>query len=62
MAERTGWRIYSTNGWWSAFGKKRGKHGKKPQPPVHDNLCADVDRHRVTRHEFSPPTPERSWG
>ena len=29
MAERTAWRICSTNGWWSAFGKrKRGKNGK----------------------------------
>jgi len=39
MAERTGWRICSDNGWWSAFGKKkaRGK-GKKPGPPVHDDL------------------------
>lgn len=25
MAERTAWRIYSDNGWWSEFGKKRGK-------------------------------------
>jgi hypothetical protein len=32
MAERTAWRICSTNGWWSAFGKKRGKNGK-PGPP-----------------------------
>jgi hypothetical protein len=24
--------------WWSAFGKKRGKNGKKPGPPVHDDL------------------------
>jgi putative transposase len=39
MAERTAWRICSNNGWWSAFGKKkaRGK-GKKPGPPVHDDL------------------------
>ena len=25
-------------GWWSAFGKKRAKNGKKPGPPVHDDL------------------------
>jgi putative transposase len=37
MAERTAWRICSTNGWWSAFGKKRGKNGR-PGPPVHDDL------------------------
>ena len=30
--ERTAWRICSDNGWWSVFGKKRGKNGKKPGP------------------------------
>ncbi len=25
MADRTAWRICRDNGWWSAFGKKRGK-------------------------------------
>lgn len=25
MAERTAWRICADNGWWSAFGKKRGR-------------------------------------
>jgi len=38
MAARTAWRICSNNCWWSAFGKKRGKNGKKPGPPVHDDL------------------------
>jgi putative transposase len=38
MAERTAWKICSELGWWSAFGKKRGKNGKKPGPPVHDDL------------------------
>ena len=38
MAARTAWRICSTNGWWSVFGKKRAKNGKKPGPPVHDDL------------------------
>ena len=33
MAERTGWRICSNNGWWSVFGKKRGKNGTTG-PPV----------------------------
>jgi transposase InsO family protein len=37
MAEQTARRICSTNRWWSAFGKKRGKNGK-PAPPVHDDL------------------------
>ncbi|PPK89487.1 transposase InsO family protein [Kineococcus xinjiangensis] len=38
MAERTAWRICSTNGWWSAFAKRRSKNGKRPSPPVHDDL------------------------
>ncbi|RKW70952.1 hypothetical protein DWQ67_03855 [Galactobacter caseinivorans] len=27
MADRTVWRITAANGWWSVFGKKRGKNG-----------------------------------
>ena len=51
MAERTAWRICSSNGWWSAFGKpKRGKAGK-PGPPVHDDLCAVVDDKGRVRHD-----------
>ena len=38
MCERTAWRICRDNRWWSAFGKKRGKNGKRPGPPVHDDL------------------------
>ncbi|GAB3006880.1 hypothetical protein GCM10027184_75470 [Saccharothrix stipae] len=38
MADRTAWRICSSMGWWSAFGKKRGRNGKKAGPPVHDDL------------------------
>jgi len=61
MAERTAWRICSQHGWWSAFGKpKRGK-AKKPGPPVHDDLCAVVDRHDVIRHEFTAEAPNELW-
>ena len=38
MCERTAWRICRDNQWWSTFGKKRGKNGKRPGPPVHDDL------------------------
>ena len=38
MCERTAWRICRDNQWWSVFGKKRGKNGKHPGPPVHDDL------------------------
>ena len=61
MAQRTAWRICSSNGWWSAFGKpKRGK-AKQPGPPVHDDLCAVVDKHGVTRHECNPDAPNQLW-
>lgn len=36
-AERTIWRICSQNQWWSSFGKKRGRNGKKAGPPVHED-------------------------
>lgn len=49
MADRTAWQITSANGWWSTFGKKRGRNRKKPGPPVHDDLCAVVDKHGRTR-------------
>ena len=38
MCERTAWRICRDNQWWPVFGKKRGKNGKRPGPPVHDDL------------------------
>jgi transposase InsO family protein/transposase-like protein len=52
MAERTAWRICSELGWWSAFGKKRGRNGKKSGPPVHDDL---VDR------DFTADATNRLW-
>ncbi|HWI42185.1 MAG TPA: IS3 family transposase [Nocardioides sp.] len=52
MAERTAWRICSDLGWWSVFGKKRGRNGKKPGPPVHDD--------RVERN-FTADAPNTLW-
>ena len=52
MCERTAWRICRDNAWWSAFGKKRGKNGKKPGPPVHDDL---VER------DFTAAAPNQLW-
>ena len=40
-----------STGWWSAFGKKRGKNGKAG-PPVHDDL---VER------DFTADAPNRLW-
>ena len=61
MAGRTAWSICSQQGWWSAFGKKRAKNGKRPGPPVHDDLCAVVDEHGVTRHVFTADAPNQLW-
>ncbi|SER97005.1 Transposase InsO and inactivated derivatives [Lentzea albida] len=52
MADRTAWRICSSMGWWSAFGKKRGRTGKKAGPPVHDDLV---------RRDFTATAPNRLW-
>ena len=38
ICERIVWRICRDNRWWSVFGKKRGRHCKRPGPPVHDDL------------------------
>ncbi|MFC8583029.1 IS3 family transposase [Streptomyces sp. NPDC057217] len=53
MAERTAWRICRDNGWWSAFGKRRGRcKDAKAGPPVHDD--------RV-RRDFTADGPNRLW-
>ena len=52
MAERTAWRICRDNGWWSAFGKRRRGKGRRPGPPVHDDLV---------RREFTAGAPNRLW-
>ena len=59
MAVRTAWRLCSDNGWFSAFGK--AKKGKRPGPPVHDDLCAVTDENGRTRHEFVAQAPDRLW-
>ncbi|WP_407939627.1 IS3 family transposase [Microlunatus soli] len=50
--DRTVWRICRDQQWWSVFGKKRGKNGKKPGPPVHDDLV-----HR----DFTAAGPNQLW-
>lgn len=52
MCERTAWKICRANQWWSVFGKKRGKNGKRPGPPVHDDLV---------RRDFSPGDVNDLW-
>ena len=60
MTPRTAWKICSSNGWWSAFGKRKSDV-KKAGPPVHDDLCAVVDAKGRTRHEFTAAAPNRLW-
>ncbi len=53
MSDRTAWKIVSQNGWWSAFGKKRGRgSGKKAGPPVHDDLVG---------RDFTATGPNQLW-
>jgi transposase InsO family protein len=52
MSERTAWKICSENRWWSAFGKKRARSGKKPGPPVHDDLV---------QRDFTADAPNELW-
>ncbi|WNB88428.1 IS3 family transposase [Glutamicibacter protophormiae] len=52
MCERTAWRICRDNQWWSVFGKKRGKNGKRPGPPVHDDLV---------KRDFSADDTNELW-
>lgn len=61
MTQRTAWRICSDNGWWSVFGKPKKGKANKPGPPVHDELCAYVDEHGVTRHAFTAEDPNQLW-
>ena len=61
MAVRTAWRLCSANAWFSAFGKAQAKNGKRPGPPVHDDLCAVVDADGRVRHEFRADGPNQLW-
>ena len=61
MADRTAWRIASTNGWFSAFGKPKRSKAHRPGPPVHDDLCAVNDEHGRTRHMFTAEAPNQLW-
>jgi putative transposase len=50
--DRRVWRICRDNQWWSAFGKKRAKNGKKAGPPAHDDLVLRI---------FRADAPNRLW-
>ena len=61
MSDRTAWRIASSNGGFSAFGKPGRGKGRRPGPSVHDDLCAVVDEHGRTRHVFAADAPNELW-
>ena len=50
--DRTMWRICSTNGWWSVFGKRRRGKGGRPGPPAHEDQV---------RRDFTAAAPNRLW-
>ncbi len=52
VCERTVWRICSEMGWWSRFGKKRPRAGRKVHTPAHDDLV---------RRDFRATAPNRLW-
>ncbi len=61
MSDRSARRITSANGWWSVFGKKRGRNGKKPGPAVHDDLCVVTDEKGRSKHVFDAERPNELW-
>lgn len=61
MADRTAWRICRDNAWWSSFGKKGSRNGKKPGPAVHDDLCMVTDEKVRVRHVFTAEKPNQLW-
>ena len=50
--DRTVWRICAENRWWSVFGKPRGRNGKRPGPPAHDDLV---------KRDFTAKGPNQLW-
>lgn len=53
MADRTAWKLCRDHGWWSVFGKKKASgKGRRPGPPVHDDLV---------QREFIAAAPNEVW-
>ncbi|WP_112235670.1 MULTISPECIES: IS3 family transposase [Kocuria] len=52
MAARTAWRLCHENHWHCAFGTRRGKNGRRPGPPVHDDHV---------QRQFAAEAPNRLW-
>lgn len=52
VCERTVWKICSSNGWWSVFGKKKDRKTSKATTPAQDDLV---------RRDFTAAVPNRLW-
>jgi putative transposase len=50
--ERTIWKVCSTNGWWSSFGKKKTRKKAEVHTPAHDDLV---------RRRFSAGALDQLW-
>ncbi|WP_206188185.1 DDE-type integrase/transposase/recombinase [Sanguibacter sp. HDW7] len=61
MADRTAELIASANDCWSSFGKKHAKNCRRPGPPVHDELCVQIDEKGRTRHVLAASGPNELW-
>lgn len=61
MTARIAWRITSANRCWSSFGHKRAKNLRRPCPPAHHGLCAQLDERGRTRHVFAAEGLNERW-
>jgi transposase InsO family protein len=52
FADRTAWKLCSANGWFSVFGKKKGRKKTPPGVPAYDDLV---------RRDFSAAAPNLLW-
>lgn len=52
FADRTAWKVCSENGWFSVFGKKKGRKKAKPGAPAYDDLV---------RRNFTAAGPNLLW-
>jgi putative transposase len=59
-SENRVWRLCQVAGVFASH-HRRSARARKPGPPVHDDLLAFVDKHGVTRHDFTATKPDEKW-
>jgi putative transposase len=52
VTDRTVWKVCSSNGWWSVFGKKQRGRRSRPGAPSHEDLV---------RRVFTADAPNKVW-